>query len=172
MIRVKEKQMKEHNADAQIRMYNERTIFMEFTTLSNGIKAPLLGVGTFLLSLEETEKSVYEAIRLGYRMIDTANGYLNETAVGKAVARAISEGLVKREDLFISTKLWPTVYEKDTSVEDTLKRLGLDYVDLLFIHQRPAILSRGISSWKRLIRKAKPRLLASRTSTTRNSKSF
>ena len=72
MIRVKEKQMKEHNADAQIRMYNERTIFMEFTTLSNGIKAPLLGVGTFLLSLEETEKSVYEAIRLGYRMIDTA----------------------------------------------------------------------------------------------------
>ena len=62
---------------------------MEFTTLSNGIKAPLLGVGTFLLSLEETEKSVYEAIRLGYRMIDTANGYLNETAVGKAVARAI-----------------------------------------------------------------------------------
>lgn len=56
---------------------------MEFTTLSNGIKAPLLGVGTFLLSLEETEKSVYEAIRLGYRMIDTANGYLNETAVAK-----------------------------------------------------------------------------------------
>ncbi|MGN0950080.1 MAG: aldo/keto reductase [Mitsuokella sp.] len=108
---------------------------MEFTTLSNGVKAPLLGVGTYLLSLEDTEKSVYEAIRCGYRLIDTANGYLNEAAVGRAVARAINEGLVKREELFISTKLWPTVYEKETAVDETLKRLGLDYVDLLFIHQ-------------------------------------
>ncbi|WP_432646964.1 hypothetical protein [Mitsuokella sp.] len=66
---------------------------MEFTTLSNGVKAPLLGVGTYLLSLEDTEKSVYEAIRCGYRLIDTANGYLNEAAVGRAVARAINEGL-------------------------------------------------------------------------------
>ena len=65
---------------------------MEFTTLSNGIKAPLLGVGTFLLSLEETEKSVYEAIRLGYRMIDTANGYLNETAVGKTLVSISFKG--------------------------------------------------------------------------------
>lgn len=159
MIRVKEKQMKEHNADAQIRMYNERTIFMEFTTLSNGIKAPLLGVGTFLLSLEETEKSVYEAIRLGYRMIDTANGYLNETAVGKAVARAISEGLVKREDLFISTKLWPTVYEQDTSVEDTLKRLGLDYVDLLFIHQPAGNFIAGYQQLEKAYKEGKAKAL-------------
>ena len=82
---------------------------MEYTTLSNGVKAPLLGLGTFQLSEEDTEKAVYEGIRMGIRLIDTANGYLNERAVGKAIARAMGEGLVKREDLFISTKLWPTV---------------------------------------------------------------
>ena len=108
---------------------------MEYTTLSNGVKAPLLGLGTFQLSLADTENAVYEGIRSGVRLIDTANGYLNETAVGRAVARAVDEGLVKREDLFISTKLWPTVYESESAVDDTLKRLQLDYVDLLFIHQ-------------------------------------
>lgn len=122
---------------------------MEYTTLANGVKTPLLGLGTFLLSLEETERSVYEAIRRGYRLIDTANGYLNEAAVGKAVARAIGEGLVKREELFISTKLWPTVYEAETAVDETLARLGLDYVDLLFIHQ-PA--GNYVAGWKALER--------------------
>lgn len=89
---------------------------MEYTTLSNGVKAPLLGLGTFQLSLADTENAVYEGIRSGVRLIDTANGYLNETAVGRAVARAVDEGLVKREDLFISTKLWPTVYESESAV--------------------------------------------------------
>ena len=93
---------------------------MEYTTLSNGVKAPLLGLGTFQLSLADTENAVYEGIRSGIRLIDTANGYLNETAVGRAVARAVDEGLVKREDLFISTKLWPTVYESESAVDDTL----------------------------------------------------
>ena len=108
---------------------------MEFVTLSNGVKAPLLGIGTFMISPEDTVNSVYSAIKLGYRLIDTANAYMNEEAVGQGVKRAIDEGLVKREDLFISTKLWPTLYENDAAVENTLKRLDMEYVDLLFIHQ-------------------------------------
>ena len=108
---------------------------METIRLSNGVEVPVLGIGTFMITPADTEKAVYSAIKLGYRMIDTANAYMNEEAVGKAIAKAISEGLVKREELFVSTKIWPTLYEKADSVEQTLSRLGLDYVDLLFIHQ-------------------------------------
>ena len=108
---------------------------METIRLSIGVEVPVLGIGTFMITPADTEKAVYSAIKLGYRMIDTANAYMNEEAVGKAIAKAISEGLVKREELFVSTKIWPTLYEKADSVEQTLSRLGLDYVDLLFIHQ-------------------------------------
>ncbi|MBP5579675.1 MAG: aldo/keto reductase [Ruminococcus sp.] len=108
---------------------------METIRLSNGVEVPVLGIGTFMITPEDTENAVYSAIKLGYRMIDTANAYMNEEAVGKAIAKAISEGLVKREELFVSTKIWPTLYEKSDAVEQTLSRLGLDYVDLLFIHQ-------------------------------------
>ena len=108
---------------------------MEYATLSNGIKAPLLGIGTFMISPEDTVNSVYSAIKMGYRLIDTANAYINEESVGKAVQRAIDEKIVTREDLFISTKLWPTLYENDSAIENTLNRLNMDYVDLLFIHQ-------------------------------------
>lgn len=108
---------------------------MEYTTLSNGVKAPLIGIGTFMISPADTESSVYEALKCGYRMIDTANAYMNEEAVGKGLQKAIDEGIVKREDVFLSTKLWPTLYENKNAVDGTLKRLGVDYVDLLFIHQ-------------------------------------
>ncbi|MBR4914861.1 MAG: aldo/keto reductase [Clostridiales bacterium] len=108
---------------------------MEYTVLSNGVKAPLLGIGTFMISPDDTVNSVYSAIKMGYRLIDTANAYMNEGSVGKAVKKAIGEGLVTREELFISTKLWPTLYGNDEAVENTLKRLDMDYVDLLFIHQ-------------------------------------
>lgn len=108
---------------------------MEMITLSNGIQAPALGIGTFMISPEDTEKAVYEALKAGYRMIDTANAYMNEEAVGKGLKKAMDEGIVKREDVFLSTKLWPTLYENPSAVDDTLKRLGVDYVDLLFIHQ-------------------------------------
>lgn len=108
---------------------------MEYITLYNTVKVPVLGIGTFMISPADTETSVYEALKLGYRMVDTANAYLNEQAVGKALRRAINEGIVKREDVFISTKLWPTLYNDPTAVDKTLQRLGVDYVDLLFIHQ-------------------------------------
>ena len=71
---------------------------MEFVTLSNGVKAPVLGIGTFMITPDDTVNSVYAAIKMGYRLIDTANAYMNEEAVGQAVKRAIEEGLVKRED--------------------------------------------------------------------------
>lgn len=118
---------------------------MEYAELQNGVKVPLLGLGTFMISPEDTEKSVYTAIKAGYRLIDTANAYMNEEAVGRGIRRALEEGLVKREELFISTKLWPTVYESRYAVDDTLFRLGLTYVDLLFIHQ-PA--GNFMAGWK------------------------
>lgn len=104
---------------------------MEIIRLNNGVEMPDFGIGTFLFSPDEAERSVYEALQCGYRMVDTANAYMNEKAVGRAIRRSG----VKREEIFVSTKLWPTVYEDDNAVDETLKRLGLDYVDLLFIHQ-------------------------------------
>lgn len=79
---------------------------MEYVTLYNDVKVPVLGIGTFMISPEDTEKSVYAALKGGYRMIDTANAYMNEEALGKAVKRAITDGLTTREDLFITTKVW------------------------------------------------------------------
>lgn len=108
---------------------------MEYVTLYNDVKVPVLGIGTFMISPKDTEKSVYAALKGGYRMIDTANAYMNEEAAGKGIARAIEEGIVKREDIFVSTKIWPTLYEHAAAVDETLRRLGLDYIDLLFIHQ-------------------------------------
>lgn len=108
---------------------------MEYTTLANDLKMPLLGLGTFMISPADAKASVYKALKNGYRLIDTANAYMNEAAVGKAMKRAMEEGIVKREEIFLSTKLWPTLYESDTAVDETLARLGTDYIDLLFIHQ-------------------------------------
>ena len=108
---------------------------MESIRLYNGVEVPVLGIGTFMISPEDTEKSVYAALKLGYRMIDTANAYMNEEAVGKALKKAINEGIVTREEVFVSTKIWATLYENENAVDDTLKRLDIDYVDLLFIHQ-------------------------------------
>lgn len=104
---------------------------MGIIRLNNGVEMPDFGIGTFLLSPDEAERSVYEALQCGYRMVDTANAYMNEKAVGRAIRRSG----VNREEIFVSTKLWPTVYEDDNAVDETLKRLGLDYIDLLFIHQ-------------------------------------
>ncbi len=132
---------------------------MEFITLSNNVKVPVLGIGTFMISPEDTEKSVYYAITYGYRCIDTANAYMNEKAVGAAISRAIREGIVTREELFVSTKLWPTLYEDDTAVDETLKRLGLDYVDLLFIHQPAGNFIAGYKQLENAYRDGKARSL-------------
>ena len=132
---------------------------MEYATLSNGIKAPLLGIGTFMISPEDTVNSVYSAIKMGYRLIDTANAYMNEESVGKAVQRAIDEKIVTREDLFISTKLWPTLYENDSAIENTLNRLNMDYVDLLFIHQPAGNYMAGYRLLEKAYRESKAKSL-------------
>lgn len=104
---------------------------MEFTTLNNGLKMPMAGIGTFLLSPGEAESSVLSALQCGYRLIDTANAYVNEKAVG----RAMKKSGVKRKDIFLETKLWPSFYEQVDVVDKTLERLDTDYIDLLLIHQ-------------------------------------
>ncbi len=104
---------------------------MEYAMLNNGVKMPMAGIGTFLLSPDEAEASVLSALQCGYRLIDTANAYVNEKAVGRAMKRS---GL-KREEIFLETKLWPSFYEQDDAVDKTLARLDTDYIDLLLIHQ-------------------------------------
>lgn len=106
-------------------------IGMEYATLNNGLKMPMAGIGTFLLTPDEAEASVLAALEDGYRLIDTANAYVNEKAVGRAMKKS---GL-KREEIFLETKLWPSFYEDDNAVDKTLERLGTEYIDLLLIHQ-------------------------------------
>ena len=104
---------------------------MEQIILNNKVECPAVGIGTFMLSPAEAENSVREALKMGYRLIDTANAYVNERAVG----RGIKDSGVAREEIFLSTKLWPSEYENENAVNETLERLGVDYVDLLYIHQ-------------------------------------
>lgn len=103
--------------------------------LNNGIRMPILGIGTYRLSQTEAENSVYWALRDGYRLIDTARIYGNETGVGRGIRRAIDEGLVKREDIFVTTKMWTDDYDNgDAAINASLERLGLDYIDLMILH--------------------------------------
>lgn len=132
---------------------------MEYFTLNTGANMPMDGIGVFLLTPEQAEASVYSAIRDGVRLIDTANAYMNEKAVGRAVRRAEEEGLVKREDLFIVTKLWPTVYEDENAVDSTLKRLGMDYVDLLFLHQPAGNWRKGYENMEKAYKEGKVKAL-------------
>lgn len=103
---------------------------MDFT-LNNGIKMPAIGIGTFLMTPEQAEDAVFTALTNGYRMIDTANAYMNERAVG----RGIKKSGIAREDIFLSTKIWASEYEKENAVEKSLELLDVDYIDLLYIHQ-------------------------------------
>lgn len=104
---------------------------MDYITLNNGVKMPVAGIGTFLLSPDEAEASCLSALGCGYRLIDTANAYVNEKAVGRAMKKS---GLA-RQEIFLETKLWPTFYSDENAVDDTLERLGTDYIDLILLHQ-------------------------------------
>lgn len=113
---------------------------MMYKTLNDGNKMPMEGFGVYRVTdKEECERAVCQAIETGYRLIDTAVIYGNEDAVGKAVKRAIDDGIVKREDLFITSKIFPTdMISFDTSkaaIEASLSKSGLDYFDLYLIHQ-------------------------------------
>jgi len=114
--------------------------------LNNGIEMPVFGIGTYILTVPQAENSVYHALNDGYRLVDTAAAYNNEEGVGKGIARAIDEGIVKREDIFVTTKLWPSAYNMG-GVDAALERLGLDYVDLMLLHQP---MGDYINGWKAL----------------------
>lgn len=113
---------------------------MEYVTLNTGARMPLEGFGVFQIpDAAECERVVYDAIKTGYRLLDTAASYMNEEAVGRGVKRAIADGLVTREQLFITTKVWvsdmkteETAYE---AVKTSLKKLDMDYADLILLHQ-------------------------------------
>ena len=107
---------------------------MEYATLRNGVKMPMLGYGVFQIPAEDTKRCVLEAISVGYRSIDTAQGYFNEEGVGAAIA----DCGVPRDRLFLTTKIWISNggYEKaKASIDASLKKLRTDYVDLVLIHQ-------------------------------------
>lgn len=113
---------------------------MKYATLNTGANMPLEGFGVFQIpDADECERVVYDAIRTGYRLLDTAAAYMNEAALGKAVKRAIGDGLVTREELFITTKVWvqdqkneETAYQ---AVKTSLAKLDMEYVDLVLLHQ-------------------------------------
>lgn len=128
---------------------------MEYLVLNNGVQCPVIGIGTFMLSPAEAENSVREALKMGYSLVDTANAYVNERAVG----RGMKESGVKRKDIFLSTKLWPSEYENEHAVDETLERLGVDYVDLLYIHQPAGNWLAGYRQLEKAYREGKARAI-------------
>lgn len=126
---------------------------MEYFTLNNGYKMPMAGIGTFMISPADAEVAVESALRDGARLIDTANAYMNESATG----RGIKKSGVPREEIFLVSKLWPTVYEKETAVDEMLKRLGTDYVDVLFLHQPTDNWREGYRNIEKAVKEGKVR---------------
>lgn len=124
---------------------------MEYITLNNGIKMPMADIGVFMMSPDEAEASVESALKSGVRLIDTANGYMNERGTG----RGIKKSGVPRKEIFLVTKLWPTVYEKETAVDETLERLGTDYIDLLFLHQPTSNWRAGYKNIEKALKEGK-----------------
>ncbi len=111
---------------------------MEYVTLSNGLKMPKNGFGVYQIAKEDCERCVLDAIKVGYRLIDTAQSYFNEEEVGNAIEKAINEGLVKREELFITSKVWIDNYGYEKckeSVLESMRKLKVDYLDLMLLHQ-------------------------------------
>lgn len=107
---------------------------MEYITLNNGIKMPKLGFGVFQIPENETKTAVLNALNAGYRLIDTAQSYFNEAAVGEA----LKENSIPREDIFLTTKIWIDNYgtkETEKSLEESFKKLQVDYIDLVLLHQ-------------------------------------
>ena len=105
-------------------------------TLNSGYEMPIIGLGTWTQNDEEIANSVYYALEDGYRLIDTAQYYGNEYGVGEGLKRAIDDGIVTREEVFITTKIMSSSYNNAyNSIDESLERLGVDYIDLLLIHQ-------------------------------------
>ncbi len=128
---------------------------MEFTKLNNGVQMPMHGIGTFLLSPDQAEASATYALKNGCQLIDTANAYCNEKAVGRAMKNAG----IDRKNIFLETKLWPSFYEQDDAVDKTLDRLQTDYIDLLLIHQPAGNYIAGYKQMEKAYRDGKVRAI-------------
>ena len=128
---------------------------MEYIKLKNGLEMPMEGLGTFLMTPDEAEAATINALENGYKLIDTANAYLNEKAVGRGMRKS---GL-KRDEIFLETKLWPSFYEDDDAVDKTLERLGTDYIDLLLIHQPAGNYIAGYKQMEKAYKEGKVRAI-------------
>lgn len=107
---------------------------MEYVTLNNGVKMPILGYGVYQVTKDECERCVLDALKAGYRSLDTAQSYFNEEEVGSAIKKSG----IAREDIFLTTKVWVEHYgyeECRKSVEESMRKLGTDYIDLMLLHQ-------------------------------------
>lgn len=122
----------------------------------------MAGIGTFLLSPDEAEAFVTSALEAGYRLIDTANAYVNERAVG----RAMKKSGINRKEIFLETKLWPSFYEQADAVEKTLERLDTDYIDLLLIHQPAGSYAAGYKLMEKAYKEGKVRAIGLSNFTT------
>lgn len=129
---------------------------MEYFDLGGDIRIPALGAGTFMLSPIEAERSVRVALDIGYRLIDTANVYYNEAAVGKA----INESGADRAEIFLTTKIWPKQFGRaDEAIDKTLKRLNADYIDLLLLHRPYGNIKSGWQAAERAVKAGKVRAI-------------
>ena len=128
---------------------------MESLRLNNGIEMPMAGIGVFMMTPDQAEAAVESALKSGIRLIDTANGYMNESGTG----RGIQKSGVAREEIFLVTKLWPTVYEKETAVDETLGRLGTGYIDLLLLHQPAGNWKAGYRAMEKAYKEGKVRAI-------------
>ncbi len=126
-----------------------------YITLNNGVKMPMVGIGTFLLVPDDAEDAVFAALRCGYQLIDTANAYMNEKAVGRGMKRS----RIDRKEIFLETKLWPSFYEQEDVVDRTLERLDTDYIDLLLIHQPAGNYVAGYRQLERAYEEGKARAI-------------
>ncbi len=112
------------------------TLEVPYVVLNDGHRMPVLGLGTWTQDNDTAEESVYTAIKCGYRLIDTARYYGNEAGVGRGVRRAMDEGIITREDIFITSKIVPGSYaDYDELIAQSNRTLGLGYIDLMLIHQ-------------------------------------
>ena len=127
---------------------------MEYMVLNDGNQIPMLGIGTFLLQPDDCEAAVLAALECGYRHIDTANAYMNERACGRAMKRSG----VPREEIFLTTKLFPCSYkEADKEIDATMKRLDVEYIDLLLLHQPYGDVKNAWQALERAVRAGKVR---------------
>ncbi len=124
-----------HAAAAPAEGYPTFDFDKKTVTLNSGYDMPILGLGMFSLSDSEAENSTYRALKAGFRLIDTARIYGNEAAVGRGLRRAIDEGTVTRDEVFITTNMWTSDFGNgDAAIDASLERLGVDYIDLMILH--------------------------------------